>query len=130
MSNSSDSDNDINCQNKYFLENKNINSIRNTDSDNDSASPKKYSSTELQFLVERLENKIEKIQYKFDDETLKLTAENRKIKDAFLKLDRINRELELKNKKIHYLYNLLNFTCIGTIGFFMYNDYLTINIKT
>ena len=114
---------------RYFLQNKNINSIRNTDSDNDSASPKKYSSTEIQFLIERLENKIEKIQYKFDDETLKLTAENRKIKDAFLKLDRINRELELKNKKIHYLYNLLNFTSIGTIGFFMYNDYLTINIK-
>ena len=114
---------------RYFLQNKNINSIRNTDSDNDSASPKKYSSTEIQFLIERLENKIEKIQYKFDDETLKLTAENRKIKDAFLKLDRINRELELKNKNIHYLYNLLHFTCISTVGFFMYNDYLTINIK-
>ena len=129
MSNSSDSDNDINCQNKYFLRNKKINSIRNTDSDNDSSSPKKYSSTEIQFLIERLENKIEKIQYKFDDETIKITTENRKLKDAFMKLDKINRELEFKNKNIHYLYNLLHITCIGTVGFFMYNDYLTFNIK-
>jgi hypothetical protein len=129
MSNSSDSDNDINSQNKFFLQNKKINSIRNTDSDNDLGSPKKYTSTDIQILIERLENKIEKIQYKFDDETLKLTTENRKLKDAFLKLDRINKELELKNKNIHYLYNLLHFTCIGTVGFFMYNDYLIFNIK-
>jgi len=129
MSNSSDSDNDINCQNKYFLRNKKINSIRNTDSDNDSLTPTKHLSSDVQILIERLENKIEKIQYKFDEETIKITTENRKLKDAFMKLDKINKELEFKNKNIHYLYNLLHFTCIGTVGFFMYNDYLTFNIK-